>query len=375
MLIGRTELNVLIGALAALGVLTVSCSPDEAQTDNNQKLPVAPPIGSGATPTGFGGLAGAQAPGRSGVPDGVPPPPTIPNPSTGLAGAPAQPMPARGMTAPGAPPAPPAPAMPAMPAAASMIPMAMGPNPPLPMVMGECPDISKNGTIMAAGHKSIVIAAGAVGKAGPLLFYWHGTGSSASESNMFPGRSEIIAAGGIVAAFNGNQSSGKGSDCSGTGAHNMADFDAADVIAACAVKSGQVDARRIYSTGCSAGGLQTGCMAQVRSSYLAAVAPNSGGLVFSQAWQDTHTPAVFTMHGGSTDMVIVTFSQTSATFDMAAKSHGGFVVNCDHGGGHCQAPAELQRSAWQFMKDHPWGAESPWKAGIPMGVPAYCKIY
>jgi poly(3-hydroxybutyrate) depolymerase len=229
---------------------------------------------------------------------------------------------------------------------------------------------------MVAGHRSIQIQVGEAGKGGPVLFYWHGTGGSASESARFPGNAEIVTMGGIVAAFNGSQSSGSGRDCSGTGAHNMADFEAADQIAACAVKNHGADSRKIYSTGCSAGGLQTGCMAMVRSSYLAAVAPNSGGIVGAQPWQDMHTPAVFTMHGGSSDMVIVTFSQTSASFDMSAKMHGGFVVNCDHGGGHCAAPADLQKAAWQFMKDHPWGVSpSPWMSAIPAGTPDYCKIY
>jgi poly(3-hydroxybutyrate) depolymerase len=259
---------------------------------------------------------------------------------------------------------------------AAMVPEATGDGPKLPPVMGDCPAF-KNGTVMVAGHKSIVLQAGAAGKKGPLLFYWHGTGSSASEASMFPGNGEITMSGGVVAAFNGNQSSGKGRDCSGTGAHNMADFDAADQLAACGAMSDQIDSRRIYSTGCSAGGLQTGCMAMVRSSYLAAVAPNSGGIVGAQPWQDMHTPAVFTMHGSSSaDVVIVTFSETSASFDMASKMHGGFVVNCDHGGGHCGAPRDLQSGAWKFMKDHPWGVgESPWKAAIPSGVPSYCKIY
>jgi hypothetical protein len=55
---------------------------------------------------------------------------------------------------------------------------------------------------------------------------------------------------------------------------------------------------------------------------------------------------------------------------------GGFVVNCTHPKGHCQAPAELQTAAWQFMKDHPYGVgESPYaKAGLPASFPSYCKI-
>jgi hypothetical protein len=117
-------------------------------------------------------------------------------------------------------------------------------------------------------------------------------------------------------------------------------------------------------------------MAMLRSSYLAASAPNSGGIVGSRPWQDDHSPAIFTMHGGSSDMVIVAFSSTSRSLDMAAKTHGSFVVNCDHGGGHCQAPSDLQTAAWQFMKDHPWGfTTSPWASAIPASVPDYCEIF
>jgi hypothetical protein len=255
------------------------------------------------------------------------------------------------------------------------IPPASGDGPTLPPMMGACPEF-RNGTIMVAGHGSIQIQAGDKGKGGPILYYWHGTGSSAAEGARFPGNRDIVAAGGIVAAFNGRSSSGAGADCSGTGAHNQADFNAADQIAACGVAMHGADARRIYATGCSAGGLQSGCMAHLRSSYMAAVAPNSGGIVGRYQWQDKHSPAVFSMHGGSSDVVIVTFSQTSMSFNTAAKTHGSFVVNCNHNGGHCAAPTDLQASAWEFMKAHPWGTtDSPWKAGLPAGTPSYCKIF
>ena len=262
--------------------------------------------------------------------------------------------------------------------AAGSAPAATGPTPKLPAIVGACPEFKDGTTIMVAGHKSILIRAGAPNKGGALLFYWHGTGSSASESTRFPAIAEIVDAGGIVAAFNGSGSAKADADCSGTDAHNSADFKAADQIAACAVEKHGIDPRRIYSTGCSSGALQSGCMAELRSSYIAAVATNSGGLNDQPRkfdWQDEHTPAVLTMHGGDTDMVILSFSQTSALLDMRAKEHGSYVVNCNHGGGHCQAPAELQRAAWQFMQDHPFGGESPWKSGFPAGTPAYCKAY
>jgi predicted esterase len=235
----------------------------------------------------------------------------------------------------------------------------------------------KNGTVMVAGHRGVQLTVGAANKMGPIYFFWHGTGGSASQVSQVPAsiRNEVVSLGGIIASFNGSSSSGAEGDCSGTAAHNKADFKAADEIVACGVKNHGTDPRRIYTTGCSAGGLQSGCMAQVRSSYIAASAPNSGGVVFPESWQDAGKPAIFSMHGGAADWVIVAFSETSATLNQAAKSHGSFVVNCDHGGNHCIAPAALYEASWKFMKDHPYGVDSPWKAGIPAGVPSYCKIF
>jgi len=382
-----TAVRIRLGEIAAaLALLSVGCSPDTTDNQTPTKTPTVSAGGAATATAGATSTATAGAAGASTTPSGV-----FSGPGVGTAGASKPVATAAGSGGPkaGAPPAPavgaagaPAPATAgaaapsgAAGAMADTTPPTTGDGPPLPAIMGECPEF-RDGTIMVAGHKSIQIKAGAAGKGGPLLFYWHGTGSSAAESNGFPGNSEIISSGGVIAAFNGSQSSKQGGDCSGTSAHYKADFNAADQIAACAAKNHGIDSRRIYSTGCSAGGLQSGCMAQVRSSYLAAVAPNSGGVVFPQAWQDKHSPAVFTQHGGSSDVVIVTFSETSATFDMSAKAHGSFVVNCDHGGGHCAAPAALKKASWQFMKDHPWGVTtSPWASGFPADVPSYCKIY
>lgn len=333
-------------------------------------------VGAAGKPSMIGTIPVAGKPSAPGGAAGsgmvTPPPPTGAAGMGSAAGA-AAPSGAAGMTgATAGQAAPPA-------AGGGSLPMVTGAGPTLPEIKGECPEFKNGSTIMVAGHKGVVITSGEPGKGGPLLFYWHGTGSNPSEAQRtLPAtmRNEIIAAGGIIAAFNGNQSSGTAGDCSGTGAHNIADFDAADQIAACAVKNYGIDPHRIYTTGCSAGGLQSGCMAQMRSSYIAVSAPNSGGVVGNKAWQDKHAPAIFTMHGGSSDMVIVTFSETSATLDMSAKAHGSFVVNCNHGGGHCQAPQPLQSAAWQFEKDHPWGFDkSPWQTAFPAGVPDYCKVY
>ena len=253
-----------------------------------------------------------------------------------------------------------------------------GADPIIPPVSGDCPTFA-TGTVTVAGLAGITLQVGPKSQGtGPLLFYWHGTGQQASEVNaLVPAavRQEIMSQGGIIVSFQG--SLGTGGDCSGTATFSRDDFKVADQIAACAVRDYGISPRRIFTTGCSAGGLQAGCMGAMRSSYIAAVAPNSGGEVTNQTIQDpTRVPAVMTMHGGASDMVIVSFATTSATYDTEMKAAGSFVINCDHGGGHCQAPAALYTAAWQFMKDHPFGvAPEPYSSMIPATFPNYCAAF
>jgi hypothetical protein len=250
-------------------------------------------------------------------------------------------------------------------------------EPKIPPIVGECP-MFKTGTASIGGLSGISMQVGEMkAEKGSLLFYWHGTGQAAGMANQsVPAavRKEILDAGGIIVSPSG--SLGTGGDCSGTGTFYKDDFKVADLITACGVKDHNIDPKRIYTTGCSAGGLQAGCMAVMRASYLAASAPNSGGIIGMQPKDDPHVPALFTMHGGASDMVIVTFSETSNALDMQLAKMGGFVVNCNHGGGHCGAPAALQTAAWQFMKDHPFGTPSPYlSGGLPASFPDYCKVF
>jgi hypothetical protein len=255
---------------------------------------------------------------------------------------------------------------------------AIGPaEPVIPPISDTCPTFA-TGTVTVGGLGGIALQVGARGDGtGSLLFYWHGTGSNSGEVNaLVPAavRQEILAQGGIIASFQG--SLGTGGDCSGTATFSKDDFRIADTIAACAVRDYGIDPHRIYTTGCSAGGLQAGCMGALRSSYIAATVPNSGGEVAQQPIQDrSRVPAVMTMHGGAQDMVIVSFATTSATYDAQMKAAGSFVVNCNHGGGHCQAPAALYTAGWEFMKAHPFGIEpEPFASGLPASFPNFCTV-
>jgi hypothetical protein len=185
---------------------------------------------------------------------------------------------------------------------------------------------------------------------------------------------EVVSEGGIVASFTTSLGTG---EYTGPFVWYADDFTMADQILACAIEQLNIDVRRIYSAGCSAGGLQTTQMGYRRSGYIAAIMPNSGGVLAPPALEDPdYVPAVITTHGApGRDVVAIDFSVTSGNLvkDIAAK--GGFAVDCNHGGGHCGATAEVVTAQWQFLKDHPFGTKpSPYVNGLPPTFPAYCSI-
>ncbi len=248
-----------------------------------------------------------------------------------------------------------------------------GPAPAVPTPPAACPTIA-SGTVSVLGQ-DVRIWTGPAGKTGPLVFYWHGTNSVAEEAQLGlgPALAEIQKTGGVVASFTTSTATGT---TTGNKVWYTGDFEMADAILACSVQQGLVDARQVFTAGCSAGGLQAGAMVYGRSSYLAAAMPNSGGILGKPKLQDpAHVPALITTHGGAQDFVVISFAQTSATLDTDIAARGGFVVNCDHGGGHCDSPPEVIAAQWQFLKAHPFGvAPEPYAGGLPATFPSVCAV-
>jgi poly(3-hydroxybutyrate) depolymerase len=250
-----------------------------------------------------------------------------------------------------------------------------GGEPVIPEIKGECPKL-ESGSINFMGADGQVEAGPKPASAtAPMLLYWHGTGSTAGEYALMAGAiaTGVTSEGGIIVSFQGTTNKG---DCSpsGTFIFCTGDFEVMDQYVACAVKNRNVDPHRIYTAGCSAGGLMATAMAAQRSQYIAAAAPNSGGFTFPQMFSTPHTPALMTIHGApGQDVVAIDFSQSSATADMAFKARKGFVINCNHGGGHCGGGG-LAGDAWKFMKAHPYGVSpEPWTM-LPAGFSSKCEI-
>jgi hypothetical protein len=116
--------------------------------------------------------------------------------------------------------------------------------------------------------------------------------------------------------------------------------------------------------------------AALRSSYIAAAAPNSGGFpVLVPAFENGHTAALMTVHGKKgADVVVIDFADASALADMTFKGRNGFVIDCDTGGGHCGG-GPLAGDVWKFFQAHPFGVSpEPWTGGLPAGFSSQCKI-
>jgi hypothetical protein len=255
----------------------------------------------------------------------------------------------------------------------------------IPPVNGTCPMLTGlSGATVTINGQTVLVWSGNPGGAGaPLVFYWHSDASSPQEAASFLADQtrEVVSGGGLVASF--ESTTGMGTNTSGSipATFYTGDFNTADQILACAVQQLNIDTSRIIAAGCGAGGLQTGAMLYYRSSYLACAMPNSGGVLSPGTFQDSHVPSLITTHGAAgSDVVVYDFSMTSLSEDMAVKMAasgsmppGGYVVDCNHGGGQCGAPADVIAAQWRFCKDHPFGVlTDPYNGVLPSSFPTYC---
>jgi predicted esterase len=250
-------------------------------------------------------------------------------------------------------------------------------DPMIPEIKGECPPLESGPINFMGVSGQLEAGAKPASATAPMLLYWHGTGSTAGEYAGMAGpiAQGVKSQGGVIVSFQNTTNQG---DCSpsGTFIFCTGDFDVMDQYVACAVKNRNVDPRRIYTAGCSAGGLMSTAMAAQRSHYIAAAAPNSGGLAIPTQFSSMNTPALMTVHGAAgRDVVVIDFSNSSATADMLFKQRGGVVVNCDTGGGHCGG-GSLAGDAWKFLQAHPFGVTpDPWAGALPADISPLCKLY
>jgi predicted esterase len=253
----------------------------------------------------------------------------------------------------------------------------------LPKATGPCPELTEGTITVSPDGKprdvQVWISDAAKTLDGPLLFYWHGTGSSPiNEPPYGIGKANITAIkdqGGIVVAPFHDPAAGMWPWYLTTGSGAEDDLRVADEVVACAIEKVGIDIRRIHSMGMSAGGLQTTQMSYRRSGYVASVVTYSGGLLGSPPNQDPSNKfAAMIFHGGASDEVVIGFQPISEAYrdDLRDADHFAFI--CDHGMGH-SIPTDAVGSVAQFFQDHPFGTEpSPYASALPAGFPSYCGL-
>lgn len=253
----------------------------------------------------------------------------------------------------------------------------------LPTVTGTCPTLAAGDVVFAPEGVApravkLWMSDAAATLDGPVVFYWHGTGSSPQEATYGLGAgfvAQVVEQGGIVVAPAHDPESGTFPWWL-VGGDREDDLLLADEVLACAIEQVGVDVTHIHAAGMSAGGLMTSQMSFRRAGYIASVVPYSGGIVVTPPDQEPMNPlSAMIFHGGEDDVVVLHFEQTSELYKSAIEARGGFAFLCDHGKGHSIPQGSVQANAWQFLKDHPYGTRpSPYAGGLPDGFPGYCVV-
>lgn len=215
---------------------------------------------------------------------------------------------------------------------------------------------------------------------GPLLLYWHATGSAPAEAAYSLGASQaaFTSAGGVVAAPYSDPSAGQFEWFLVNQSPKLDDFLVADEIVACLAEAGRIDPDHVHAAGMSAGGLQTTALGYYRSAYVASVATFSGGLPagFNSAPKSADNKvSALVFHGGTGDSVYgVDFAGASTRYAADVRAMGNFSAICDHGKGH-SIPRDAAPSLLTFFAAHPYGTlPSPYAGGLPASFPTYCKL-
>lgn len=256
-----------------------------------------------------------------------------------------------------------------------------GPSPVLPTADGACPEFASGDLDFAPGEtgprRARVFFDPSAGGGGPLVFWFHGTGGSAGNSDdAFPEDdiAAITGMGGMVVIPYADPAAGQFpwflvlSD-------RQDDLHLMDEIVGCAAAGPGIDPRHIHAAGFSAGGLHTSQAAIRRASYVASTVPISGGVYSTGTPSDAPDQVISAMifHGGASDVAGgLGFQMSSELFEQSIDARGGYSLMCNHGQGHFYLSE--REFAWDFMLAHPFGTEpSPFESELPSWVPPFCE--
>ena len=148
-----------------------------------------------------------------------------------------------------------------------------------------------------------------------------------------------------------------------------------DDMLKCVSQQYKTDAKRVYVTGFSGGGLMTVFTSFAREKVIAASAPSSGGYLFKFPSTTNKFPDLVTWGGGGD-------SAYGQNFDLFAKdlipflvSDKHYVIQCNHDTGH-KWPAAMTAANWAFLSRFKLGeAPQPFVGDtLPAVFPKYCTL-
>lgn len=253
----------------------------------------------------------------------------------------------------------------------------------IPQPTGACPELTDGDVTFAPAGltpRRVKLSLPPATAPGPLILYWHATGSSPLEAGYALGATErsFVASGGIVAAPYSDPTAGTFEWFIVNQSLAEDDFLLADEIVACLAEAGRLDPAHVHSMGMSAGALQTTAMGFFRSSYIASVATFSGGMPDGFPDPASQDPdnlfAALIFDGGPDDRVFgVDFQAASERYRETLSSAGHFAAICSHGMGH-SIPLDAAPSVVAFFAANGFGAwPSPYAStGLPESFPSYC---
>jgi predicted esterase len=270
--------------------------------------------------------------------------------------------------------------------------------PPKPYA-GTCPTLPKVTTrdamITSSGNARtfwvVVPKDLAPGEQLPVIFLWHWLGGSAED---FFDRGAVQAATdeqrflAVIPQAKGDLQFTWPATALDSQARLEEDAAFFDDMLSCVSSQFDVDANCVSSAGVSAGALWTSQLVGVRGDWLSSFMSLSGGTggLAIKPWQaPAHKLPGFVLWGGPTDSCagLLNFGEISMNLEMGLASGNHFFLECQHNCGHSVPPFEAPpgsstfKALWQFALDHPFWldpGESPYKSGLPAGLPAWCGI-
>lgn len=246
---------------------------------------------------------------------------------------------------------------------------------------GSCPTVTEPGVVKLTANgverKARVLFPADRPAGMPVVFAWHPLGASARDLVNYLDLDTWAEDNGVVVVAPDSAGSTFEWGFFGDATDDLTLY---DDLRTCLSEQLDVDLRRVYATGMSAGGLWTSYLGMHRGDTLAALLPMSGGAepVAPYATPAADFPALLA-HGGETDtwgnsQFSVDFHETTMRFADDLVADGHFVVVCDHGGGHTFPPQPTDLMA-EWLLPHAYGDASPYASGDLGALPSWCAVH